>query len=331
MPNCEHNRRKSRCKDCGGSSICEHNIIKLNCKHCGGSQICEHNIRKHQCKDCGGSQICKHNKRKYECKDCGGIYYCEHNKRRSRCKECKGQSICEHNRIKSNCKECKGTGICKHNKHKSHCKECDGSTYCQHKKLKTYCKQCGGSALCKSTWCESYKNPKYDNYCVYCFINLFPDKPITINYKTKEKHIAEKVLEYFPDFTWITDKKVIDGCSKRRPDLLLDLGSHIVIIEIDENKHSTYDCSCENKRVMEISQDLGHRPIVFIRFNPDGYTDETGIAIKSCWKINNLGIMQIIKTREPEWNERLENLKKCIHYWTENSTEKTVEVIELYY
>ena len=41
--------------------------------------------------------------------------------------------------------------------------------------------------------------------------------------------------------------------------------------------------------------------------------------------------MQIIKTREPEWNERLENLKKCIHYWIENSTEKTVEVIELYY
>ena len=41
--------------------------------------------------------------------------------------------------------------------------------------------------------------------------------------------------------------------------------------------------------------------------------------------------MQIIKVRETEWNERLENLKKCIHYWIENSTEKTVEVIELYY
>ena len=28
-----------------------------------------------------------------------------------------------------------------------------------------------------------------------------------------------------------------------------------------------------NKRLMELSQDFAHRPIVFIRINPDGYTD----------------------------------------------------------
>ena len=313
MPNCEHRTNKYKCIICTPNSFCIHDKLKTRCINCEGGSICEHKLRRNTCIICKGGSIC------------------EHNRRRSRCIECKGTGICEHNRIKSNCKECNGSQICEHNKHKQYCISCNGSQLCNHNKQKKNCKQCGGSALCKSTWCESYKNPKYDNYCVFCFINLFPDKPITRNYKTKEKHIAEKVLEYFPDFTWITDKKVIDGCSKRRPDLLLDLGSHIVIIEIDENKHSTYDCSCENKRVMEISQDLGHRPIVFIRFNPDGYTDETGNAIKSCWKINNLGTMQIIKTREPEWNERLENLKKCIHYWIENSTEKTVEVIELYY
>jgi hypothetical protein len=26
---------------------------------------------------------------------------------------------------------------------------------------------------------------KYDGYCVFCFINLFPDKEISINYKRK--------------------------------------------------------------------------------------------------------------------------------------------------
>jgi hypothetical protein len=44
-----------------------------------------------------------------------------------------------------------------------------------------------------------------------------------------------------------------------------------LIIEVDENKHDNYDCSCENKRIMLISQDLGHRPVVLLRFNPDGY------------------------------------------------------------
>ena len=72
------------------------------------------------------------------------------------------------------------------------------------------------------------------------------------------------------------DKKLFEFfiCSKRRPDLFLDLGYQILIIEIDENQHLDYDCSCENKRIMELSQDVGHKPIVFIRFNPDEYCND---------------------------------------------------------
>ena len=86
--------------------------------------------------------------------------------------------------------------------------------------------------------------------------------------------------EKFVDFDWKTDKTINDGCSKRRPDLLLDFGYQIVIIEIDENQHNNYDCSCENKRIMELSQDLGHRPIVFIRFNPDSNVSKVDIDDK---------------------------------------------------
>ena len=38
----------------------------------------------------------------------------------------------------------------------------------------------------------------------------------------------------FSDYTWISDKKIYDGCYKRRPDLLLDLGYQVIIIEVDE-------------------------------------------------------------------------------------------------
>ena len=31
---CEHNRVKSRCKECKGASICEHNRLKSQCKEC---------------------------------------------------------------------------------------------------------------------------------------------------------------------------------------------------------------------------------------------------------------------------------------------------------
>ncbi len=75
----------------------------------------------------------------------------------------------------------------------------------------------------------------------------------------------------FQDVSWICDRKIDGGCSRRRPDLFLDMGSHVVIVELDENKHDEYDRTCENRRMMEISQDLNHRYIVMIRFNPDGY------------------------------------------------------------
>ena len=166
-----------------------------------------------------------------------------------------------------------------------------------------------------------------------CFVNNpeNQDKPAMRNYKTKEKDVVDRITQTFTSFTWVADKKVQDGCSRRRPDLLLDMGSHIIIVEVDENKHTDYDCSCENKRLMELSQDLQHRPIVFIRFNPDDYTNQDGILVKSCWKLNKLGVMKITKTKQKEWEDRIETLKQQIQYWIYNPTEKTIENIELFY
>ena len=184
---------------------------------------------------------------------------------------------------------------------------------------------------CKNEWCTTLITTKYDGYCMYCYMNMFPDKPVSRNYKTKEKEVVDKIKEKFPDFTWVSDKKVEGGCSKRRPDLLLDMGDYIIIIEVDENKHTDYDCSCENKRLMELSQDLQHRPIVFIRFNPDSYINQDGNKITSCWKTNKQGVIQIMKTKMSEWEERINILNQQIQYWIDNKTNKTIEIIQLFY
>ena len=91
------------------------------------------------------------------------------------------------------------------------------------------------------------------------------------NYKTKEQTVVDYIKIIFPDLTIITDKINQDGCSKKRPDLLIDLGYQLIIVEVDEKQHKNYDYICDNKRIMQISQDNGHRPIIFIRFNPDSY------------------------------------------------------------
>lgn len=331
---CSHNKNKRSCKDCGGSAICIHNKNKKYCKECGtGSHLCEHKKEKRYCVDCNGSGVCIHKKRRSICVECKGNSICIHNNVKTICKECMGSQICPHKKIRSTCKECKGSGICEHNKRRSTCVDCKGGSICPHNKEKRYCKICDGSRVCRSEWCETTitSNNKYKNHCLLCFINLYPDEPNVMNYKTKEKTVVDSITKTFTNFTWVADKKVQDGCSRRRPDLLLDLGSHIIIVEIDEKKHTAYDCSCENKRLMELSQDLHHRPIVFIRFNPDSYTNENGALIKSCWRLNKTGTMQIMKTKQIEWEERISTLKDQIQYWIDNLTEKTIEIIQLFY
>jgi hypothetical protein len=185
---------------------------------------------------------------------------------------------------------------------------------------------------CKTYLCSTRVKEKYDGYCLFCYMNLFPDKPVSRNYKTKEYSVVDHVKTAFPEWSWIADKIIAGGCSKRRPDLLLDLGYQIVIIEIDENQHIDYDCSCENKRIMELSQDLGHRPIVFIRFNPDDYT-KNGKTIPSCWGVNDKGICVVKKSKTNEWVRRLNTLETQIQYWVNptNKTNKTIEIIQLFY
>lgn len=286
---------------------------------------------KSQCKECDGKSVCEHGKCKYKCKLCGGKSVCEHQIHKYSCKECHGNGICIHGKNKRYCCDCDGNGMCEHKKRKSYCKTCGGSALCEHNKRKSYCKTCGGSALCKTPLCETRAYAKYNRYCLPCCIQVCPEIQVSKNYKSKEKDVTDRIINNYENFSWVKDKVIKDGCSKRRPDMLLDLGSHIIIVEVDENKHSSYDCSCENKRLMELSQDVGHHPIVFIRFNPDAYTDINGIRITSCWKLNKLGILTVPKTKEKEWNDRIAILISQIDYWIHNTCTKTIEIIELFY
>ena len=190
-------------------------------------------------------------------------------------------------------------------------KECGGGSICEHDRVRSQCKECGGSALCKSKWCETFGNKKYDGYCLYCYANLFPDKQLVRSYKTKERAVVDYIKNTFDSCDWLCDKKMSDGCSKRRPDMLLDLGLQVVIIEVDENQHADYDCTCENKRLMELSNDVGNRPIIFIRFNPDGYQNEHGERIPSCWSVNRTsGVLRVTPKHRTCWEKAFGAIKR---------------------
>lgn len=322
---CIHGKEKIYCKEgCGGSCICEHGNKKPRCKDCGGSAYCIHKKEKRYCKEgCGGSEFCIHNKEKRYCREgCGGSAYCIHDKIKRLCKEgCGGSAYCIHEKQKGRCKEgCGGSQICEHLKERSKCIECTPEKSCQ---------------LCKGKYVN--KKTRFYPLCEACFSFTYPESEIITAYKIKERYLCDELKKIFKDDTVkLTFDKIIEGgCSKRRPDVLIDKLTHCIVIECDEDQHKNYEC--ENKRTMELFIDLGNRPLVFIRFNPDCYTRKNKIKEKSCFKpmmniedIHKKKFYDIVKI---EWERRINILISEIKKYIELNTfpNKEVTIVKLFY
>lgn len=345
---CEHNRQRAGCKECKGRSICQHNRARSTCRDCGGSEICEHNRQRSRCKDCGGSQICVHNRARSVCKDCGGSQICEHNRHRSRCKDCKGSQICEHKRERRYCKDCKGYGICVHNRVRSKCKECGGGHICEHDRKRSNCKECGESQICEhkinrancktcfthpQNFCRIctnisvHKGSRMYPLCLRCHVLTYPGEKIPSRFKMKEHHILDHLCSYCPDYNFIHDQIIAGGCSKRKPDLRLECLTHSIVIEIDENQHEDY--KCEEKRLMQIFEDLGNRPLVVLRFNPDAYIDAGGVNVPGLFTFGTDNL--IVEKDSEQVKQRVYTLSQRIRYHVENIPTKEVTIEKLYY
>jgi hypothetical protein len=242
------------------TQYCEHNKIRSRCKDCKGGCICEHDKRSSQCKECGGSQIFKHEKQSSHCRECNGGGICEHDKVRSRCKKCKGGCICEHDKIRSQCKECGGSQICKHEKQCSHCRICSPNS-------KYFCLECHYTT----------GNKKYKGYCVPCYVYKFPDDPISN--EARLKHAELKVKAFlaieFPGIFTHNSRIWLGDCSapyRRFIDFYVIIGNTLFVIEVDERQHRRYDIADEQARINEILHNIGvDKKMVFIRYNPDSY------------------------------------------------------------
>ena len=169
-------------------------------------------------------------------------------------------------------------------------------------------------------------NSKYKPNCARCHFYLHPDDTRIINYKTKEQAYMTALLKKFPQF--ILDKIIKGGCSKRRPDGFLDLLTHVIIVEIDENEHKSYDDTCNNRRTMELSEDVDYRPIVFIRLNPDGYTLD-GKRMKGSFSLTKKN--NELKVVKKEFNKRLNSLIESVEKYMITIPDKTISVEYLYF
>ena len=193
---------------------------------------------------------------------------------------------------------------------------------------------------CKSEDCNTLiSNPKYQGFCLQCFMDNFPDEPITRNHKIKENFATDFIKQEFKEYNPFFDKIIQGGSSRRRPDIFMDLPTISLIGEIDEYKHDDKSYNDEDERTMEIHKDLCDRqitkkldikPTVIIRFNPDKYKDENGKIIKSCFKIDKASGICVIDN-EAEWNKRLQTLKTIFEKYISNPPEKELTIEYLFY
>ena len=168
--------------------------------------------------------------------------------------------------------------------------------------------------------CPVRANPKYDNYCAFCFAYTFPDDPRTplIQKNIKELKTRDFINENFKGF--IHDKALwTGGCDcthRRRIDHRCLINNTLLCIETDEFQHHHYNKDDEEARLNDLFMIHGGK-FIFIRFNPDKYKDKTG------------------KTRNPLLKTRFkvlaEEINKQIQRVLAGDNEDLIEVIYLYY
>jgi hypothetical protein len=192
--------------------------------------------------------------------------------------------------------------------------------------------ECKSVIVDKTTYCYPL--------CQACFCNKYPDHEKSTLYKVKERYLRDELRVRFPDkdINMIFDKAIDGGCSKRKPDVLIDLLLYSIIIECDEGQHKNYEC--ENKRTMQLFEDLGNRPLIIIRFNPDGYTEgssgENNQKVEGCFipltKIEDIHKKKFYELNEKEWKRRVDILEEVIRgKMSDDIPEKEVEEIKLFY
>ena len=203
-----------------------------------------------------------------------------------------------------------------------------------------WCRQHGGGRRCKGAneaeGCPlgrmiSDPNDKkaiwYDGLCVSCFCAAFPNEPRAINakrwHKAREQEVVAVLKEAFPNRHWILDKGFAKGVLER-PDMRLN-GRHrrIVLVEIDEDSHRSYECAKERAReaVFLANAPLGAE-IVMLRFNPDSYEDYDGIKHPSCFRFNpTTGTVIVDPKQRKQWGARCADLIAAVKNYLNPETD----------
>lgn len=142
----------------------------------------------------------------------------------------------------------------------------------------------------------------------------------------KERAIVAELKSFIGhEHIVVHNKQIEGGGSKRRPDMLINLFTHSIIIEIDERQHRSYT---DDIRTTDLISDVGRR-LVVIRFNPDSYRS-AGKKYRSLFM--KTGKERIYRIGCPNrYMERLSVLKNVLAHYLSNAPDADFIEHRLYF
>lgn len=109
--------------------------------------------------------------------------------------------------------------------------------------------------------------------------------------RVRENRVANAFREAGVAWTAWNKQLTERACGLYRPDFVFDAGTHVVIVEVDEDQHKAYDPACENKRMMDVFNSFGGTRVVFIRWNPDKF-EVDGVERRVPEKMRHAALVQ---------------------------------------
>jgi hypothetical protein len=109
------------------------------------------------------------------------------------------------------------------------------------------------------------------------------------------------------------------------PDILWELETYFVHLEIDEMQHKKYNCEC--KRILELNQCRGFKPTLLIRYNPNAVHIDG-----SKWKTSaNKRLQELVRVLKWGFSDAGKLFANTIWKNSEDSIVPCIAIIYLYY
>jgi hypothetical protein len=133
--------------------------------------------------------------------------------------------------------------------------------------------------------CKVRANPKFRDYCSDCFVEKYPDDPLSLGVgQHKDELMVKNYIDInIPNIKFLYNKSLQKNTENntkyRRIDLHIILCNTLLAIEVDEKQHKRHQYNKDDEQRYEDIRKRHGGKCIFIRFNPDKYKNIEGAIV----------------------------------------------------